>query len=188
MSASAAELAYQVARVALGADALVRQPTLRIESGNARTESEVVAVLTAAPKPVRITGRRGEAAIILELGPTEPDPVVRRRYLVHRHNAEAGGRDAPPLVPASAPDDAMVLVIAFDRLLRVSKATWREFATDYWLDMPAASTADHRDAPSVRADRLPAQALEGVVAVISLGYSTLNGLAVPVMRKAWEAA
>jgi hypothetical protein len=187
MSASAAELAYHMARVALTGDAFGQQLSFRLEAGDAAAEADIVAALEQTGKPVRVSGSRQEGTILLRLGPVEPDPVIARRYHAHRHNT-ARQADAPPLVPADAPDDTVVLVVAFDRLLRVSKATWREYARDYWLDMPAPLTGDYPDSPSVRADGIPSKALEGVAAVVALGYATPNGFAVPVMRTAWEAA
>src|SRR5438034_1544597 len=141
LNASAVDLAFHSARVGLGGDGLMTNPALALND-RVQSSNEIIAAMRAAPKPLRIAGETRDSVLRFVLSPINTDPEVERRFRIIRHNL---GGTQPPLVEADAPDTAVVLVIAFENLLRVSRASWSEFIRDYWIDGPLSGSADRPD-------------------------------------------
>ncbi len=152
----------------------------RVQSPN-----EIIAAMRAAPKPVRITGKTRDSVLRFVLSPINTDPEIERRFRIIRHNL---GGTLPPLVEADAPDTAVVLVIAFENLLRVSRASWSEFIRDYWIDGPLSLSADRPHSEWAARLAIPASILAEARSVILLGYQKGNQVRSPFIPQGWEAA
>lgn len=89
--ASAAQLAFYAARVALARESLT--PSLEVAwfGGPPVTVTEIVVGIREAAKPVRITGSLSNSMLRLRLSEVSSDPDAVNRYETHRRNA--GGND-----------------------------------------------------------------------------------------------
>src|SRR5258705_10779587 len=116
LNAAAVDVAFHSARVGLGGDGLMTSPALALND-LVQSPNEIIAAMSAAPKPVRISGETRDSVLRFVLSPINTDPEAERRFRIIRHNL---GGTQPPFVEGKAPDTAVVLVIAFEKLLRVS--------------------------------------------------------------------
>lgn len=79
----------------------------------------------------------------------------------------------------------MILVVAFDKLLKTSAETWREFARTYWVDGPLGWSGDEPSSEWAQTFRFPSDVIQGVGGVVHMGYSTGAGLRSAFVASAW---
>jgi hypothetical protein len=174
-------LAFYAARVALAAEALRPAQVVALDNGPLVADSDVIDAITAAPKPVRISGIVADAVLRIRLSSIASDPDAAKRF---EYRIRDSGDQVPVLDP-ECPDQAPLLVVAFDKLLKVSAGTWREFSRGYWVEGMAWS-GDWPTSGWTRHLRLPEVLLQDVRAVILVGYSRDGGLRSPFVWAAWS--
>jgi len=136
--------------------------------------------LSRSASPANVT----DAILRFRLSPLGADPEAVKRFHIRKRNI---GDNVPGIDP-QAPDDVTLLVIAFDRLLRVSKRTWRQFNREYWIDGPIGWSAGAPTSAWAKEFGLPPATLDGVSMVVLSGYSVYRDLRSPYVREGWEAA
>ncbi len=181
--AFAPELAFYAARVGLAGQALRLGTTLvvALENGPPVSTAEAIAAFERGPKPLRITGDTTDAILRFRLSPADADADAVRRLQIQKHNTG----DRVPGIDDHEPDDVRLLVIAFDRLLRVSKGTWRQFTHEFWIDGPIGWSAGAPTSPWAQELGLPRAALRDISMVVLVGYSVYRQLRSPYVREAW---
>jgi hypothetical protein len=185
LTAGPAELAFHSARVALGGEHLLNNPGLALAGQRVQDSTLIVEALKAAPKPVCIGGRATDSVLDFLVSPIEPGSETARRFQIARHNR---GGDHPPFVPPDAPDDAVLLVVAFENLLRVTGTCWREFSRDYWIDGPLSWSADGASSDWADEMGIPRSLRDGAWSVVLVGYQVGNEVRAPFVPMGWEAA
>ena len=184
LRAAAADLAYHGARVGLGGDSLLPKSEVALAHGPVQSAAEIVTVIKAAAKPVRIIGEKKDGILRLFLNPISADAEAARRFQIRLHNLGS----QPPLLEPDASDSVTLLVIAFENLLQVSKAHWREFISDYWIDGPLSWSVDYPHSEWAKRLGIPSTLLDEARAVVLLGYHVGNQLRSPFIPSGWEAA
>ena len=133
-----------------------------------------------AAKPVRITGALTDSILRLRLSEVSSDQDASQRFEVRHRNSG----DGPPL-PRSTPRDALILVVAFDRLLKIADQTWREFARDYWVDGPLGWSGGEPSSEWAQNFRFPPDVTQDVGGIVHIGYRAGAGLRSAFVRSAW---
>lgn len=179
--ASAAELAFYSARVALARESLT--PTLEVAwaEGPPVTEAEVVLGIQEAAKPVRITGSLSDSMLRLRVSEVSSDPDAAHRFQILRRNSG----DNDHFLERNSPRDALILVIAFDQLLKVSPQTWQEFRRDCWVDATLGWAGGETSSGWAQNFGVPAPLLQDVGLVVHAGYGTGTSLRHPYVASAW---
>jgi hypothetical protein len=163
--ANAAELAYYVARVVFARDRMPPTIGLRITgSDNVIESNDVIHALERTEKPVKVVGSLHDSTV---------DILLRR-------NDAPAGHPQTPLLPGSPDPASVILVVAYDCLLRTNYGVWTEFARDYWFDAPLNWSIDEPASAFIEQLHLPSAALLGVVLVAVAGYAVPNGFQMTV--------
>ena len=183
LNADATELAFHAARVALGGDGLLRNPALKIATDQGQGAEQAIHALRAARKPTRIRGEIDESVLRFVLSPIDAGSEEDRRFRITRRNL---GSNQPPMVDSTAPDDAVILVVAFENLLRVTKLAWREFIRDYWIDGPLSWSADRPDSEWTDSFGIPPSLRQQARSVVLLGYQVNNQVRSPFIKMGWD--
>ena len=126
-----------------------------------------------------------DGTLLLHVTSLDADPSARARYDEH---VALAGRPSLPLIPADAAGDTLILVVAFDCLMKVSKSTWEAFGEQFWIDAPVSWAGDYPASGWAKGLKIPPKALEGAAAVVLIGYGVRNGFRFPSLPSAWEAA
>lgn len=178
--ASAAHVAFHAARVAFAREALTPALEVAWPEGPPVTASEVIRGMQEAAKPVRITGALSDSILRLRLSEVSSDEEARQRFAVRHRNSG----DGPPL-PRGTPSDALILVVAFEKLLKISDQTWREFARDYWVDGPLGWSGGELSSGWAQNFHFPPDVVADVGGIVHMGYSTGTGLRSAFVASAW---
>ena len=184
IDASASHLAFHAARIALSGDGLLPDIPVALDDTPTVGDSPAIAALGAAPKPVRISGTLVAAVLRLHLSSPTADRETTTRYEIWRR--AIAGDHAPLSGPQTS--DRLLLVVAFDRLLRATKDTWRQFITEYWIDGPFCWSADYPGSLWAREFHIPDPLLQGIETIVLFGYGAVNQFRSPFNPRSWEAA
>ena len=178
--ASAAHLAFHAARIAFVREALTPALEVAWPEGPPVTTSEIIRGMHEAAKPVRITGALTDAILRLRLSEVSSDQDASQRFEVRHRNSG----DGPPL-PRGTPRDALILVVAFDKLLKIADQTWREFARNYWVDGPLGWSGGEPSSEWAQTFHFPSDVIRDVGGIVHIGYSTGTGLRSAFLASAW---